>query len=75
MRSTYNLLQAARETGALKEAKDKLEKHVEELTWRLQLEKRLRVILMLRILLIGSFRYTRILLISIVCFFYEKFTP
>lgn len=38
-------LQAARETGALKEAKDKLEKNVEELTWRLQLEKRLRVIL------------------------------
>ncbi|URE07310.1 DIL domain [Musa troglodytarum] len=33
---------AARETGALKEAKDKLEKRVEELTWRLQLEKRLR---------------------------------
>ncbi|KAK8930678.1 hypothetical protein KSP39_PZI016534 [Platanthera zijinensis] len=32
----------ARETGALKEAKDKLEKAVEELTWRLQLEKRLR---------------------------------
>jgi myosin-5 len=38
-----NLLQAARETGALKEAKDKLEKRVEELTWRLGLEKRLRV--------------------------------
>jgi len=36
-------LQAARDTGALREAKDKLEKHVEELTWRLQLEKRLRV--------------------------------
>lgn len=36
-------LQAARETGALKEAKDKLEKQMEELTWRLQLEKRLRV--------------------------------
>lgn len=36
--------QASRETGALKEAKDKLEKQVEELTWRLQLEKRLRVI-------------------------------
>ncbi|KAG6505918.1 hypothetical protein ZIOFF_031231 [Zingiber officinale] len=35
-------IQAARETGALKEAKDKLEKRVEELTWRLQLEKRLR---------------------------------
>ncbi|CAH9084046.1 unnamed protein product [Cuscuta europaea] len=32
----------ARETGALKEAKDKLEKKVEELTWRLQFEKRLR---------------------------------
>ncbi|CAN6563743.1 unnamed protein product [Malus baccata var. baccata] len=37
-----NLKMAARETGALKEAKDKLEKRVEELTWRLQLEKRLR---------------------------------
>ncbi|KAF8392246.1 hypothetical protein HHK36_022588 [Tetracentron sinense] len=36
------IIQAARETGALKEAKDKLEKRVEELTWRLQLEKRLR---------------------------------
>ncbi|THU70584.1 hypothetical protein C4D60_Mb08t26540 [Musa balbisiana] len=36
------LRMAARETGALKEAKDKLEKRVEELTWRLQLEKRLR---------------------------------
>jgi len=39
------VFQAARETGALKEAKDKLEKTVEELTWRLQLEKRLRVLL------------------------------
>ncbi|XP_078440971.1 myosin-9-like [Wolffia australiana] len=36
------LKMAARETGALKEAKDKLEKKVEELTWRLQLEKRMR---------------------------------
>ncbi|XP_042385114.1 myosin-11-like isoform X1 [Zingiber officinale] len=36
------LKMAARETGALKEAKDKLEKAVEDLTWRLQLEKRLR---------------------------------
>ncbi|KAL6545437.1 hypothetical protein OROGR_009311 [Orobanche gracilis] len=36
------LKMAARETGALKEAKDKLEKQLEELTWRLQLEKRLR---------------------------------
>lgn len=36
-------IQAARDTGALKEAKDKLEKRVEELTWRLQIEKRLRV--------------------------------
>jgi myosin-5 len=34
-----NLRMAARETGALKEAKDKLEKRVEELTWRLELEK------------------------------------
>lgn len=42
--SISHFLQAARETGALKEAKDKLEKRAEELTWRLQLEKRLRVI-------------------------------
>ncbi|XWS17453.1 hypothetical protein CRYUN_Cryun33cG0069200 [Craigia yunnanensis] len=40
-RELRNLKMAARETGALKEAKDKLEKRVEELTWRLQLEKRL----------------------------------
>ncbi|CAI9103295.1 OLC1v1001751C1 [Oldenlandia corymbosa var. corymbosa] len=37
------LRMAARETGALKEAKDKLEKRVEELTWRLDFEKHLRV--------------------------------
>jgi len=36
-------VQAARETGALKEAKDKLEKRVEELTWRLDIEKHMRV--------------------------------
>ncbi|KAH9713487.1 Myosin-17 [Citrus sinensis] len=36
------IAQAARETGALQEAKNKLEKRVEELTWRLQIEKRLR---------------------------------
>ncbi|KAL5058782.1 hypothetical protein RYX36_030386 [Vicia faba] len=36
-------MQAARETGALKEAKDKLEKCVEELTWRLDIEKHMRV--------------------------------
>ncbi|KAJ0961738.1 hypothetical protein J5N97_000057 [Dioscorea zingiberensis] len=41
-RELRKLKMAARETGALKEAKDKLEKTVEELTWRLQLEKRLR---------------------------------
>jgi len=35
--------QAAKETGALQAAKNKLEKQVEELTWRLQLEKRIRV--------------------------------
>lgn len=39
----FTPLQASRETGALKEAKDKLEKQLEDLTWRLQLEKRLRV--------------------------------
>eukprot|EP00257_Ricinus_communis_P024459 XP_025011873.1 myosin-12 isoform X1 [Ricinus communis] len=37
------LRMAARETGALKEAKDKLEKRVEELTWRLEFEKQLRI--------------------------------
>ena len=36
--------QASRETGALKEAKDKLQKQVEDLSLRLQLEKRLRVL-------------------------------
>ncbi|KAG6469013.1 hypothetical protein ZIOFF_073710 [Zingiber officinale] len=36
------IIQAARETGALQAAKNKLEKQVEELTWRLQLEKRMR---------------------------------
>ncbi|PIN19846.1 Myosin ATPase [Handroanthus impetiginosus] len=41
-RELRQLRMAARETGALKEAKDKLEKKVEELTWRLQFEKRLR---------------------------------
>ncbi|XP_028790296.1 myosin-11-like [Neltuma alba] len=41
-RELRKLKMAARETGALKEAKDKLEKRVEELTWRLQLEKSLR---------------------------------
>ncbi|PKA49353.1 hypothetical protein AXF42_Ash014255 [Apostasia shenzhenica] len=37
------LRMAARETGALKEAKDKLEKKVEELTWRIEFEKHLRI--------------------------------
>ncbi|MED6197401.1 hypothetical protein PIB30_056154, partial [Stylosanthes scabra] len=41
-RELRKLKMAARETGALQEAKDKLEKRVEELTWRLQLEKGLR---------------------------------
>ncbi|KAL9273072.1 Myosin-11-like protein, partial [Drosera capensis] len=41
-RELRKLKMAARETGALKEAKDKLEKRVEQLTWRLQLEKRSR---------------------------------
>ena len=39
----FFLLQAARETGALQAAKNKLEKQVEDLTLRLQLEKRMRV--------------------------------
>lgn len=45
IRLTFHLsnVQAARETGALQAAKNKLEKQVEELTWRLQLEKRMRV--------------------------------
>ncbi|KAG6515448.1 hypothetical protein ZIOFF_025860 [Zingiber officinale] len=37
------IIQAAKEAGALQEAKNKLEKQVEELTWRLQLEKRMRL--------------------------------
>ena len=41
-------MQAARETGALKEAKDKLEKRVEELQWRLDFEKHLRVLYFLQ---------------------------
>ncbi|KAL0392637.1 UNVERIFIED_CONTAM: Myosin-8 [Sesamum radiatum] len=35
-------IQATKETGALQEAKTKLEKEVEDLTWQLQLEKRMR---------------------------------
>ncbi|GLJ12586.1 hypothetical protein SUGI_0194010 [Cryptomeria japonica] len=41
-RELRELKLAARETGALREAKNKLEKQCEELAWRLQLEKRLR---------------------------------
>ncbi|KAM1743039.1 hypothetical protein ACFX12_012967 [Malus domestica] len=41
-RELRRLKMAAKETGALQEAKNKLEKEVEELTWRLQLEKRMR---------------------------------
>ncbi|KAL3812395.1 hypothetical protein ACJIZ3_013663 [Penstemon smallii] len=41
-RELRKLKMAAKETGALQEAKSKLEKQVEELTWRLQLEKRMR---------------------------------
>ncbi|MFS7930647.1 putative myosin ATPase [Helianthus anomalus] len=36
------LKQEARQTGALQEAKDKLQAQVEDLTWRLQLEKRMK---------------------------------
>lgn len=41
-RELRKLRMEARNAGALKEAKDKLEKRVEELTWRLDLEKKLR---------------------------------
>ncbi|XP_057550107.1 myosin-9-like [Amaranthus tricolor] len=41
-RELRKLKMASRETGALKEAKDKLQKQVEDLSLRLQLEKRLR---------------------------------
>ncbi|KAJ8451192.1 hypothetical protein Cgig2_013964 [Carnegiea gigantea] len=41
-RELRKLKMAAKETGALQEAKNKLEKEVDELTWRLQLEKRMR---------------------------------
>ncbi|XP_073127725.1 myosin-6-like [Henckelia pumila] len=41
-RELRKLKLAAKETGALQEAKSKLEKQVEELTWRLQLERRMR---------------------------------
>ncbi|XP_027367065.1 myosin-6-like [Abrus precatorius] len=42
-RELRKLKMAARETGALQAAKNKLEKQVEDLTLRLQLEKRLRI--------------------------------
>ncbi|KAG5112842.1 hypothetical protein JHK82_036111 [Glycine max] len=42
-RELRQLKMAARETGALQAAKNKLEKQVEDLTLRLQLEKRLRI--------------------------------
>ncbi|KAK3026388.1 hypothetical protein RJ639_042598, partial [Escallonia herrerae] len=41
-RELRKLKMAAKETGALQAAKSKLEKQVEELNWRLQLEKRMR---------------------------------
>ncbi|CAN0918399.1 XI-I [Linum grandiflorum] len=42
-RELRKLKQEANETGALRLAKSKLEKQLEDLTWRLHLEKRLRV--------------------------------
>ncbi|KAL5995333.1 hypothetical protein ACLOJK_025391 [Asimina triloba] len=41
-RELRRLRREANETGALREAKNKLEKQLEELSWRLHLEKRLR---------------------------------
>lgn len=43
MNMHIDVLQAANEAGALRLAKTKLEKRLEDLEWRLQLEKRLRV--------------------------------
>ncbi|GMN63257.1 hypothetical protein TIFTF001_032374 [Ficus carica] len=42
-RELRKLRKEANEAGALRLAKNKLEKHLEDLTWRLHLEKRLRV--------------------------------
>ncbi|KAL6212224.1 hypothetical protein ACLB2K_017445 [Fragaria x ananassa] len=42
-RELRKLKQEANESGALRLAKNKLEKQLEDLTWRLQLEKRMRV--------------------------------
>lgn len=39
----FLLVQEANEAGALRVAKSKLEKQLEDLTWRLHLEKKLRV--------------------------------
>jgi hypothetical protein len=57
-------LQEANETGALRLAKSKLEKQLEDLTWRLQLEKRLRVFLFISVVLFWSF-WMSYLLISV----------
>ncbi|WCJ29303.1 myosin putative [Euphorbia peplus] len=43
IREFRKLKQEANETGALRLAKSKLEKHLEDLSWRLNLEKRLRI--------------------------------
>lgn len=40
-------LQEANEAGALRLAKSKLEKQLEDLTWRFHLEKKMRVLLLL----------------------------
>ncbi|KAL6965708.1 hypothetical protein U1Q18_036763, partial [Sarracenia purpurea var. burkii] len=42
-RELRRLKQEANEAGALRLAKNKLEKHLDDLTWRLQLEKKLRM--------------------------------
>lgn len=61
--------QAARETGALQAAKNKLEKQVEELTWRLQLEKRMRVCYIFKnSLLFSTFENSSI---NLLWFFHE----
>lgn len=63
----FYCLQAARETGALQAAKNKLEKQVEELTWRLQLEKRMRVSMIVKLAETNSFIIIIIFLSFILC--------
>ncbi|KAK3021310.1 hypothetical protein RJ639_046881, partial [Escallonia herrerae] len=50
-RELWRLKKEANETGALRLAKTKLERQLEDLTWRLQLEKKLRVLPFISVIL------------------------